>query len=134
MLELTRDMLTGVAKIDEQHKELISRINAVMNMGSKSASPEETRKTIDFLNDYVIKHFGDEEVLQRQAQYPKYEEHKKLHQIYIGEIRKLREEFMANGPSPKFAVSLNNSIIGWIVKHIKNVDVEFGKYCQTKGI
>ncbi len=103
-------------------------------MGSKSASKEETRRTIDFLGEYVIKHFGDEEALQRQSRYGNYESHKKEHQFFINEIKKLKEEFAANGPSAKFSVSLNTSIINWIVKHIKTVDVEFGKYYKTKNL
>ncbi len=131
MIELTNDMLTGVAKIDTQHKELINRINAVLAMGSKAVATDETRKTIDFLGEYILKHFGEEEALQRQSKYPDYDSHKQQHQIYINEFKKLKEEFTANGASPKFTVSLNTSIVNWIVNHIKKVDVVFGKYYKT---
>jgi hemerythrin len=128
MITLTSDMATGVTKIDEQHKELVNRINAVVSMGTQSVSKEETQKTINFLGEYIIKHFGDEEALQRQCKYPKYEWHKEQHHIYINEFKKLKEEFSANGPSAKFTVSLNTSLINWIVRHIKTVDVELGRY------
>lgn len=132
MLELTPEMMTGVAKIDEQHKELVNRINAVVAMGSKSVSAEETSKTISFLGEYVIKHFNDEESLQRQYKYPQYESHKRQHQLFINDFKKLKEEFAANGPSATFSVHLNSSVVTWIIKHIKQLDVEFGKYCKTQ--
>jgi hemerythrin len=121
-------MEVGVQKIDAQHKELVDRLNAVTAMGTKSVSKEETQKTLDLLGEYIVKHFGDEEALQKQSGYPKYEWHKGQHQIYIGEFAKLKKEFMANGVSARFTLDLNNSIINWIVRHIKTVDVEFGKH------
>ncbi len=132
MITLTKDMLVGVPKIDEQHKELIDRLNKVTSMGAKSVSKEETQRTLDLLGEYIVKHFGDEEALQRQSGYPKYEWHKGQHQIYVGEFKKLKSEFLANGISVKYTLDLNNSIINWIVRHIKSVDVEFGKYYRSR--
>ena len=128
MLTLTKDMETGVAKNDEQHRELINRINAVTSMGVKSASKEETQKTLDLLNAYIIKHFSEEEELQKQSKYPKFDFHKNQHQFFMKEFKALENEFKKNGPSPKFTLDLSHSIINWIVKHIKNVDLEFAKY------
>ncbi len=132
MITLTKDMLVGVPKIDTQHEELIDRLNKVTSMGAKSISKEETQKTIDLLGEYIVKHFGDEEALQKQSGYPKYEWHKGQHQMYVGEFRKLKAEFAANGISAKFTLDLNNSIINWIVRHIKSVDVEFGKFYRSR--
>ena len=133
MLELTKDMETGVPKIDEQHRELIHRINTVLSLGTRSVSHEETKKSIDFLDAYIIKHFGDEESLQRQSKYPKYEWHKDQHKFFVAEFKKLKEEFAANGPSAKFTVGMNNFIINWIVKHIKTVDVELGAHYRGQA-
>jgi len=128
MIKLSKDMETGVKKIDTQHKELVDRLNAITAMGPKSVSNEETKKTLDILGAYIIKHFKDEEDLQIQSNYPKYQEHKKQHQLYIGEFEKLKKEFTENGHSAKFTLDLSNSIINWIVRHIKTVDAEFGRY------
>ncbi len=132
MITLTKDMEVGVPKIDEQHRELVNRINAVTTMGTTSATKEETQKTLKLLGEYIVKHFSDEEVLQRQSGYPKYEWHKGQHQLYVDEFKKLKKEFDTNGASVKFSLDLNNSIVTWIVKHIKFVDVEFGKYYRTQ--
>ena len=70
--------------------------------------------------------------MQRLCHYPKYEWHKGLHHFYIKEFQKLKNEFMANGPSVRFTLSLHNSIINWIVRHIKSVDVEFGEYYKEQ--
>jgi hemerythrin len=132
MIVLTKDMEVGVAKIDAQHKELINRLNAVVSMGAKSVTKEETQKTLNLLGEYIVKHFSDEEALQKQSGYPKHEWHKGQHQLYIGEFEKLKKEFNANGISAKFTLDLSNSIINWIVKHIKTVDVDFGKHYRQQ--
>jgi len=133
MVTITQDMMTGVAKIDEQHKELVKRLNDALALGTKAVSQEETKKILDFLGEYIVKHFNDEEALQRQSNYSKYEWHKGQHQEYIADFKKMREEFAANGPSAKFTVSLNTSLVNWIVRHIKTVDVEFGKHYQANA-
>jgi hemerythrin len=132
MISITKDMEVGVAKIDEQHRELVDRINAITRMGSRSFSKEETQKTLDLLGKYVVQHFGDEEILQIQCKYPKYEWHKALHQEFIDGFVKVKEEFENNGSSFKFVLELYNGIVSWIVRHIKTVDVEFGKYYISK--
>ncbi len=137
MLELTRDMLVGIPKIDEQHKELIQMLNAAQSLGIKAFSKSDTEKTLDFLGDYVIKHFSDEESLQRQSGYPKYGWHKTQHKNFIDEFTRLKLDFIANGASAKFTLNLNKSVIDWVIRHIKSADKEFGVYYQshlkTKG-
>jgi len=120
-------------EIDTQHKELVDRLNSLTSMGHDSVSNEETQKTLDMLEEYIVKHFAEEEELQRQNKYPEYESHKKLHQIFIGEFQNLKKEFAASGHSLKFTMDLNNSLINWIVKHIKSADVELGKFLKNNG-
>jgi hemerythrin len=130
MISLSKDMETGVEKIDAQHMELVNRINAVLSMGHNSLSKEEVQKTLKLLEDYTVKHFSDEEALQKQHNYPKYEWHKSQHQLFIAEIKKLENEYANNGYSDIFTLNLNNSIINWIIKHIKSADVELGKFIK----
>jgi len=125
---LTEDMKTGVAKIDEQHQELIHRINELKTMGSQASSKEEVQKTLNLLGEYVVKHFADEEKLQEQCNYPKYEMHKELHRNFVKEYLKMKDEFATNGNTLKFTLELTQIVINWLIKHIKGVDVEFGRY------
>jgi hemerythrin len=131
MLRITDDMKTGIPEIDEQHLELVDRINAVTAMGAKSASKEETEKTLDFLAEYVIKHFNDEETLQKKSNYPEYEHHANEHKKFIAEFQKLMKRFHAEGPSTLFTLTLNNTAIAWVVRHIKGEDRHFGNYYTT---
>ena len=133
MIQLSKDMEVGVVEIDAQHKELVDRLNAMVSMGHDAASKEEAQKTLNMLEEYIVKHFADEEALQRKNKYPEYESHKKLHQVFIAEFEKLKKEFEINGHSLKFTMDLNNTLINWIVKHIKSADVELGKFLKNNG-
>jgi len=131
MLTMSKDLEVGVLEIDTQHMELINRLNALLSMGHGADSREETQKTMDLLEEYIVKHFADEEALQKKNNYPEYESHKKMHQLYIEEFQKLKKEFATSGHSLKFTMDLNNSLINWIVKHIKTADVELGKFLKS---
>ena len=133
MIQLSKDMEVGVVEIDAQHMELVNRLNALLSMEHNVDSKEESQKTLTMLEEYIVKHFSDEEELQRKNKYPEYEAHKKLHQTFIDEFEKLKKEFEANGHSLKFTMDLNNSLINWIVKHIKSADVELGKFLKNNA-
>jgi hemerythrin len=134
MITLAEDMKIGVELIDIQHQELIDRLNSVANIGIESISKEETQKTLNFLSEYVLQHFRDEEELQRLFKYPKYEEHRKLHQDYIREFSIIKQEFEANGYSSELTIDLVKSIMTWVIRHIRVDDMEFGAYYKTKKL
>ena len=134
MLSLSKDMETGVEKIDSQHRELINRINNLRETEGKSISKEETQKIIDYLGEYVVKHFGDEEQLQIKSKYPKYAEHKQKHTLFVNDFTKLRNEFAEKGNTMEFLMELNASSITWVIKHIKGDDVEFGKFYKAQAL
>ena len=126
--QLTKSMETGVAKVDEQHRELIGKINELISMGYQAFSKEETEKTIDLLAEYVVQHFADEEELQVQCDYPKYEEHRKQHQDFLIDFLARKKEFSEKETSAKFTLDLMVAVSNWVIKHIQGSDVEFSKY------
>lgn len=66
----SKDLETGNAMIDSQHKELIEAINALLAACATGKGRAEVAKTTKFLYDYTSKHFGDEEALQLRYKYP----------------------------------------------------------------
>ena len=133
-MKFTSNMVTNVELIDEQHKKLFNHIDLVESMGKTPLDKEKAMETIGFLGDYIEKHFGDEEELQRHSHYPRYKEHQKLHKWYIGEYRKLRTEYNKNGYSEYFAHILNESIVNWYVKHVLVEDIALGKHIGAEVV
>jgi hemerythrin len=95
---------------------------------TQAAKKEQVQKMLDFLGEYVVQHFHDEEELQKQSNYPGYEWHRQQHQDFIATFQKASEEFAKNGATPTFTLQLNSTIIHWVVRHIKTSDLAFGEY------
>ena len=68
--ELTKDLETGNALIDSEHRQLFAAINNLMDACAQGKGRDQIMSTARFLTDYVGKHFGDEEQLQMRSKYP----------------------------------------------------------------
>jgi len=129
---LTKEQEVGIAKIDEQHRVLLNKVNDLIEMGPQAFSSEEIQKTLDLLGNYVIEHFADEEELQIQCGYPEYETHKKQHQDFIEELTKVKNKYPSEGITFQFVLNLMKMITTWALKHIADSDVAFGRYYREK--
>ena len=132
MIALTSELMTGVAEIDAQHEELFKRINSVSLVTSQNEMQAAIERELEFLGSYIVEHFEDEEELQRKYEYPEHNWHKTMHQWYVAEFNKLKQEYDANGATPEFSNLLDHSITNWIVKHIGNVDKGLGRYINER--
>ena len=121
-------LATGIGSIDNQHKELFSRINLLLAAMKEGKGKEEVFKTLDFLEGYVIKHFNEEEEIQKINSYPKYDIQHKQHEEFKGELKDLRKVFEDNGSSGSFVISLQQKMSNWWKSHIKDLDKDLGKF------
>jgi hemerythrin len=120
----TKSLETGVAKIDEQHKELFRQADILVDPSQK----DRAESTLDFLKTYVNKHFVDEETLHKTSQYPKADSHKKLHVDFTGALKGLYQQYsVASNKSPAI-LAINSAVVGWLKNHIMLHDKEFTTY------
>ena len=70
------NLLTGNELIDEQHKELIGRINKLINACENGVCQLEAIRMLDFLSDYTDFHFREEEALQEWLHKYRYREYR----------------------------------------------------------
>jgi hemerythrin len=123
---------TGHPMIDEQHKQLIEAINALLRACYQGAGKEELLKTLNFLNDYTIKHFFEEEQLQKKYEYPDYPNHHQYHEGFKVIVRNLMLEFFNKGVTDELTEKVRTSIGDWLVSHIKTQDVKLAAYIRSK--
>lgn len=131
-IEWRKSYEVGVEKIDTQHKELFLKINNLLEACSARKGKEEVLNTIDFLGDYVITHFSDEEKLQRDNDYPEYKNHKAAHENFIKDYKKLKERMEEEGVSVNFIVSVNKVVVDWLINHIATADKAVGAFLKSK--
>lgn len=128
MMQFTEDMKIGVPNVDSQHQSLIDFANSAAVLSKSNPTREEMKECLDFLGNYVIQHFFDEEQLQLESKYTRYRQHKAIHTEFVETFKSLYAEFVTNGPSDALSFALNNSVSDWIITHIKKEDVVFGAH------
>lgn len=129
--ELTKDLETGNATIDKEHRELLQAVNKLMEACSMGKGRTAIEPTLKFLLDYVGKHFGHEETLQMQSKYPNMAVHKQFHAEYTRQLKQIAAGIPASGPSVMDLSTLNQHIAK-LVTHIRTEDKKLGQFLNSK--
>ena len=132
MLRLLKSMETGIKEIDDQHRELVDRINKVIKMGEAGKSKEETEETLNFLAEYVLKHFSTEDDYMNKCSYPVCYLHQGQHSNFVEKFLELRDRYENSGYSIELSTELNTYMVSWVVNHVTTSDAAFGKYYLKK--
>jgi hemerythrin len=127
------NLSVGVAEIDEQHKALINAVNALFEACSEGKGRKKIYETMEFLQNYVGTHFGDEEKLQRQCGYPDYISHKKLHSDFVTDFLKYKNQLETEGTSIVLVGKFNIFVSEWLLYHISREDKKIGEYKKSRG-
>ena len=129
--ELTQDLLTGNALIDSEHRQLFAAVNSLMDACSQGQGRGQIQQTVTFLSNYVVKHFGDEERLQVQSNYPGYAAHKQFHDGYRRQLSEVAQELVQAGPTVKALGDLNR-VVAVLVSHIRTEDKRLARHILGK--
>lgn len=127
--EFSENLVTGNEMIDSQHKELIGRINKLLDSCEQSTEKATAVKMLDYLADYTDFHFSAEEQLQKDIGYPGYDQHKVQHEAFkktIAELTEMLEE--EEGPSNAFVEKVQANVIKWFYTHIEGFDRSVAEY------
>lgn len=133
-IEWSDGLSVGVELVDEQHKELLGKMNNISHAIEHNHSAEAISKTLDFMIEYTDYHFGTEEKHMEAINYPRIEYHKKMHVEFVDTLKKMTSDYLEDGATQELAESVNVFLFNWLVKHIKGVDGALGKYLKENGI
>ena len=120
--EITKDLETGNALIDSEHRELFLAINNLLDSCASGKGRENIESTVKF--------FFDEEQLQLKNKYPGYEEHKQFHEKYKKDLKSAAQEILEQGPTFA-ALSKVNKTIGVLVSHIRTEDKKVAAHIKA---
>ncbi|RII25405.1 MAG: hemerythrin [Geobacter sp.] len=130
-VEWSEKLATGNDDIDNQHKELFRRFNNLLDACHQRKGKEEVSKLILFLGDYVRTHFSMEESLQKRCSFPGYSDHKKQHDGFIHDLKKLEQQFNLEGATLLLVIQTNQTMMDWLINHINSTDKKFAEYLRT---
>jgi hemerythrin len=132
-IEWDESFLVGVNLIDEQHKMLIERTNALTEAIEKTRGLEKILQTLGFMIDYTKFHFLAEEEVMAKYAYPKMAEQKEQHEYFKHRLNQIVEEFEEEGATTALSQSIGAFLSSWLVNHIKAVDTQLGTFLNQKG-
>lgn len=132
--EFDETLVTGNEMIDSQHKELIDKINNLLDSCEDGNDKLAAVKTLDYLAEYTDFHFTAEEKLQEEVEYPGIKEHKVEHDKLRKVVDELHEMLVEEeGPTPAFVEQVNQNVIDWLYRHIKGFDRSVAEYIFMRG-
>ena len=115
---------TGLTLIDEQHQALFAQTRILLDC----TQDDRIATTLQFLANYVVEHFGTEERLHRETDYPAAAEHLDAHNRFIETFKELNEEYQASGHDLLILMKITKVVLDWLRHHIGGLDREYGVY------
>ncbi|MDR2128756.1 MAG: bacteriohemerythrin [Burkholderiaceae bacterium] len=114
----TKDLDTGIAEIDSQHRRIVDYINKLYELRN-SPDREALGEVIGETVDYTMSHFAFEESLLESAGYLFVGPHKKVHELFTRRVSEYQTRFQAG---ENVTVDLHGLLSRWLFNHIRNED------------
>lgn len=130
-VEFDESLVTGNTMIDNQHKELIAKIDALLTCCEQGGGKVQAIKMLDYLENYTEFHFAEEEKLQEEVSYPALEGHRQKHEEFKKAVEVLYDMLVEEeGPSEAFVAAVKKNVVDWLFDHIKNMDQALAAYIK----
>jgi len=127
----------GVELIDEQHKELFGRLSeftrTVQVEGNWEEKLDKVKKTMEFMQEYVVYHFNDEEAYMEEILYPDIVLHKKIHEDFKDVISGYVGLFNQGEFTEEKTQEFSAKLMTWLIMHVGKMDQRIGEYVSVKG-
>jgi len=114
-------------EIDQQHKRLFELANSI----GDDLNQQRIKRIIMDLYKYIREHFSAEEQMMQKISYPKFEEHKKLHEDLITKLNTISAQSINDDESVSAFITF---VYDWLTHHILNKDKDYMRFSQAKGV
>lgn len=126
------ELESGNALIDQQHRELLIRFEALEDAIRRGKGYNEVKGVAAFLQRYVLTHFNTEEQDMLSFNYPKFKTHAKEHDCCKTRIFKFKK-FIERETDKNAVLKVALNLIGlWVRDHILDHDIEYIQYGKGK--
>jgi hemerythrin len=106
----------------------MNHLSAQIASGDTSGVDE----TLNFLADYAHFHFGSEERIMREINYPFINEHIQEHQKFIQEFIRLKNNIISGLHDPLYlSFQIQLLMFDWFANHTTKTDRHLGRFIQV---
>ena len=134
MLVWREEMSVGNARIDNDHKYLISLINTIEAALNCEAPVQVLMVYVSQLIDFGRQHFEREQLYQVEIKYPLREDHEMEHQGLMERIEKIQSNLKSQANSEAYQLTtprLVEILRDWIMNHFQHEDMKMKEYFKA---
>jgi hemerythrin len=117
-------------EIDDQHKALFQIINDLWHAVVAKSAADAIADILRRLEHYAIIHFTAEEALMRCLTYPRLDEHKRAHRLFIDQIGSARRKWADGRP---IGLEILDFLNNWLIDHIMTIDKDYAAHYARSG-
>lgn len=127
MLDWSSALEIGHPLVDEQHRGIVERLNA-LHRAMLRGEIEETPRLLEYLASYATEHFATEERLMREADYPGLADHRAEHERFVREYAEMAAVLREKGATVSLTLRVKAWLGDWVRQHVATTDMEMGRW------
>ena len=124
----SKNLETGVAFVDTDHKVLINLLNQVHDCIGQNEETTVLGGVLDALVEYTDYHFLREEKMMELSGYIGLVGHKDIHRTLSGQVHNINRDYQAD-PCTVDPVDVRDFLNSWLINHIMGHDFAYRTSC-----
>ena len=116
---------TGNSHVDEEHRILVAKVNAVLEALAQHADNAALSTVLDDLAHFTRTHFQQEEAIMQRVAYPGATEHAAEHAALLQQMDQVLAQLRTDTDIDSMA--LYTRLTRWVIDHIQSFDREFAQ-------
>ena len=123
--------LTGVAELDEQHRQLVRLIDEFYLTMRQSTPQAGVVRLLKGMIEYTQSHFETEERWMRQYAYPGLDTQIAQHAHFVDKVQEITDRFVSG--QLILSLEITSFLRDWLSQHILGTDKELGRFLTARG-
>ena len=134
MYQFTEDCMTGIAMVDEEHRQLFDTMNqAVILANTDGNLSAEVKSLLFVLKQYAETHFKHEEEYMKEMNDPELPRQQREHQAFKEKLEEFPLVKLDGSDGKQMLKELLDYLSRWLYRHILGSDIMIGKLCGANG-
>ena len=131
-IEWSEEFSVGISEIDNQHQQLITILNDLIEARNLEKNFNEISAIISKMVDYIGYHFGTEEKYMVRFQYAGLQSHRDEHRTFIQKVLDFRKQLSLENPT--IHQDMLTFLQDWIRIHICETDKKYSQCFRVNGL
>lgn len=113
---------TGIARIDHQHRQLVSVLDELVRTIDADSRTANVTSLLTVAKEYAGQHFECEEACMERLRCSKAQANQIAHRQFIRTFAEFERRIEAEGISDQIAIEVERYLSNWILEHLGSVD------------